>query len=381
MCGVIDIPVDPAERALRAGRVEDETAASPVDTERLERFADRMVTGLNEAATLLMLSIGHRTGLLDALGRVGPGSSTELAAAAELDERYVREWLHGLTVARIVEREDDGNFRLPAEHAALLTRRNAENLAVFTQYVAQMGAVEDKIVDCFRKGGGVPYSEFTRFHEIMAEDSGQTVLPALHDAILPLVPGLVDRLDEGIMAADLGCGRGLALLSMARRYPNSRFVGWDLSEEAIEYATGLARNESLDNVSFEVRDLSGFDQTAPGEVFDFVTTFDAVHDQADPGSLLKGIRRSLKPGGAYLMQDIHASSDVGGNMDHPVGALLYAVSLSHCMTVSLAQGGEGLGTMWGREKARELLGAAGFESIDVHQLEHDFQNDYWVMQV
>ncbi|MFW6201870.1 MAG: methyltransferase domain-containing protein [Gemmatimonadota bacterium] len=349
-----------------------------VDPDRLAAFEERVVGALNESALMLMVSIGHRTGLFDSMEDGEPVSSAELAERTGLQERYVREWLSALAVGRIVEVDGAGRFRLPAEHAALLTRSAEENAAVFAQYVAVMGAVEDDVVRCFREGGGVPYERYDRFHEVMAEDSGQTVLSALHDHILPLVPGLTERLASGIRVLDLGCGRGLALLDMAASYPASTFVGLDLSEEAIEYAREQAGARGLDNVRFEVRDTSDFDETAEPSAFDLVTTFDAIHDQARPAAVLRGIRRTLRPGGVYLMQDIHASSELGNNMDHPLGPFLYTISCMHCMTVSLAQGGEGLGTMWGRERALEMLERAGFDEVEVHRLEHDIQNDYYV---
>jgi len=124
--------------------------------------------------------------------------------------------------------------------------------------------------------------------------------------------------------------------------------------------------------------LSDFDVTAEPERFDFITTFDAIHDQARPLSVLRGIYRALKPDGVYLMQDIRASSHVHNNIAHPIGTFLYTISCMHCLTVSLAQGGEGLGAMWGEERALEYLQRAGFRSIETHQLPHDFQNNWYV---
>ncbi len=351
------------------------------DAEVAEGFGDRLLDMINAGSLCVMLSIGHRTGLLDIMGVREPSTSSEIADAAGLDERYVREWLGALVTGRVVDYDPEaGTYTLPPEHAALLTRDGAlGNVAAFTQYVPMMGIVEDDIIDCFHNGGGVPYERFGRFHEVMAEDSGQTVLPCLIDSILPLAPGLVGRLRDGIDVLDAGCGRGLALMTMAEEFPESRFTGYDLSEDAIGWAKTEAARRELDNISFEARDLSDFDQSADPEAFDFVTTFDAVHDQARPLALLGGIRRTLRPGGTYLMQDIHASSELQENLDHPAGPMLYAISTMHCMTVSLAQGGEGLGTMWGRQKARELLDAAGFGDVEIHRLEHDFQNDYYVI--
>lgn len=232
---------------------------------------------------------------------------------------------------------------------------------------------------CFRAGGGVPYERFPRFHEVMAEDSGQSVLSSLESHILPLVPGLIDRLASGIRMLDLGCGRGRILIRLAQQFPLSDFVGIDLSAEAIAYAQQEAERAGLHNVEFKVADLSDFDVTAEVEAFDIITTFDAIHDQAKPFNVLKGIHRALKPDGVYLMQDISGTSHVDQDMAHPIGTLLYTVSCMHCMTVSLAQGGEGLGAMWGEESTRDYLHRAGFRSVTTHHLPHDIQNNWYVI--
>ena len=351
------------------------------DRVKAEAFAARLLGALNNGALCLMVSVGHRTGLFDVMSTSSPATSEEIAARAGLNERYVREWLGAMVTGRVIDVEPTTlRFSLPAEHAAFLTRvAAADNMAVFAQYVSVMGSVEDDIVECFRKGGGVPYSRFTRFHEVMAEDSGQSVLSSLESHILPLVPGLTDRLAKGIRVLDAGCGRGRILNRLAALYPRSRFLGLDLSADAITYAREEASYAGLDNVEFAVADLTGFDRTAEHEAFDFVTTFDAVHDQARPLDVLKGIHRALKPGGVYLMQDINGTSHVDKDIDHPIGTFLYAVSCMHCMTVSLAQGGEGVGAMWGEEKTREYLLRAGFRTIATHRLAHDIQNNWYVV--
>lgn len=358
------------------------SAAPPIDSARAEAFAERVLDALNAGALAVMISVGHRTGLFDALAASGPATSHELAASAGLDERYVREWLGAMVTGRVVEVDPStGRHALPAEHARWLTRAAApDNLAVTAQYVPLLGTVEDAVVRCFREGGGVPYAAFPRFHEVMAEESDQTVVSALEHGILPLVDGLSARLEAGIDVLDLGCGRGHALLTLARRFPRSRFAGMDLSAEALAHGRARAQAAGLANVRFEERDLTTFDREAPEDAFDLVLTFDAVHDQADPAAMLRGVRRTLRPGGVYLMQDIAASSHQHENIDHPFGPLLYAMSTMHCMTVSLAQGGAGLGTMWGDETARALLGGAGFTAVECHRLDHDPVNAYYVVR-
>jgi SAM-dependent methyltransferase len=357
-------------------------ADSSFDRQKAEAFAGRLLEALNDGALCLMASIGHRTGLFDAMRDQPPHTSNEIASRAGLNERYVREWLGAMVTSRVVT-VDAGSllYQLPPEHAAYLTREaGANNLAAFTQYIPILGQVEDAIIECFRNGGGVPYEQYPRFHAVMAEDSGTSVLSSLESHILPLVPGLADRLARGIRGLDAGCGSGRILNRLAELFPNSRFVGMDLSKDAIRAAREEASAKGLNNVEFVAIDLSDFDQTAEPDSFDLATTFDAVHDQGQPLNLLKGIHRGLKSGGVYLMQDIRGSSFVHKNIDHPVGTFLYTASCLHCMTVSLAQGGEGLGAMWGEEKTREYLQRAGFQSIETHELAHDIQNNWYVVR-
>ena len=352
------------------------------DRAKAEAFAGELLSALNHGALCLMVSIGHRTGLFDALNALPPSTAAAIAEEAGLNERYVREWLGAMVTGGVVEVDPSaGTYRLPAEHAAYLTRSAAaDNMAVFTQYIAVLGGVEDEIVDCFFRGGGVPYERFPRFHAVMAEDSGQSVLSSLESHVLPLVPGLTGRLAEGIRVLDVGCGSGRIMNRMAELYPGSRFTGIDLSPDAIGKARDEAARKGLRNVEFVVRDLTGFDATAtPGE-YDLVTTFDAVHDQARPLDVLKGIHRALKDDGWYLMQDIRGSSRVHENIGHPIGTFLYAISTMHCMTVSLAQGGEGLGAMWGEETTRDYLRKAGFRHVQTHRLAHDIQNNWYVVR-
>ncbi|MBT4126694.1 MAG: methyltransferase domain-containing protein [Chloroflexi bacterium] len=347
------------------------------DDAKAEAFGDRLMDMLNLGSLALMTSIGHRTGLFDSMAGLAPSTSQQIADAAGLNERYVREWLGAMLTGGFVEYSADSKtYSLPAEHAALLTRdASPDNIAAFAQYIPLLGSVEDGIVDAFKNGGGVPYSGFPRFQEVMAEDSGQTVVPALLSHILPLGDGLVARLEAGIDVLDVGCGAGRALNIMAAEFPNSRFTGSDISEEGLGIGRAAASKNGLNNLKFEVGDATDLGYS---EEFDLITTFDAVHDQADPDAVLASIARALRNDGLYLMQDIKASSEVQNNVEHPAGPFLYTISTMHCMTVSLAVDGKGLGTMWGHELALEMLGDAGFANVEVKQLEHDFQNEYFL---
>jgi SAM-dependent methyltransferase len=338
-------------------------------------FAGRMLHMMNEAALALMVSVGHRTGLFDVMAGMPAATSADIASRASLDERYVREWLAVMTTGRIVEHDGAaGSYSLPAGHAAWLTRAaGMDNLAAGMQYIGLMALVEDQIVDCFARGGGVPYSAFPRFQEVMAEDSGAVRDATLIDVTLPLVPGLTGRLREGIEVADVGCGSGHAVNLMAAAFPRSRFTGFDFSDDGIAAARQEAQRKGLANASFEQRDAARLGEAAR---FDFITTFDAVHDQARPDLVLAGIAEALRPGGVYLCVDTNASSTLAENLGHPLGPFLYTVSCMHCMTVSLADGGMGLGTMWGEQTARTMLAEAGFTSVEAVHLDGDIVSAY-----
>ena len=352
-------------------------AAQELNQAKAAAFAEKMLGVLNGAALAIMTSIGHRTGLFDTLASLPPSTSKQIADAAGLNERYVREWLGAMVTGRVIDYDPvSGTYHLPPEHAASLTRAAAsENLAMFAQYIALMGNVEDRIVECFRNGGGVPYSAYPRFQQLMAEESNQTVAAALSDSILPLVPGLVEALNAGLEVLDVGCGRGHAVNVMAKAFPNSRFTGYDFSEEGIAAGQAEAQQMGLSNVHFAVKNVAALDE--PGR-YGLITAFDAIHDQAQPTKVLHGIANALRPDGTFLMQDIRASSHVEKNMEHPLAPFLYTASTMHCMTVSLALNGEGLGTMWGEEKAKQMLVEAGFRKVEVRQLPHDMQNSYYI---
>lgn len=347
------------------------------DAQAAERFTERFATMLDGGAVAVMVAIGHRVRLFDTMAKLPPATSATIAREAGLAERYVREWLACMVTGRIVTYDPlTTTYHLPAEHAAILTTdAPLGNFAVPARFVAQMGAVQDLVVDCLKTGRGTRYDEYPCFHEVMAEDSGQTVVAQLFDTLLPLAPGLVERLETGIDVLDAGCARGLALLAMAERFPESRFLGLDLCADAIADATADAHARGLANIVFETQDLSHYDVR---ERFDFVTSFDAVHDQKDPAGLVRTLYRALRPGGLYFMQDIAGSARLENNLDFPLASLLYAVSTMHCTPVSIGQGGPGLGTMWGWETAQACLEEAGFAKVTKHIMPHDPMNVWFV---
>jgi 2-polyprenyl-3-methyl-5-hydroxy-6-metoxy-1,4-benzoquinol methylase len=282
-----------------------------------------------------------------------------------------------MVTGHVVDHDPEAKtYHLPPEHAACLTRAaGADNVAQYMQWVSVMGGVECEVVDAFTHGRGVPYSAYRRFHEVMAEESALTVVAGLLDHIIPLQPGLTERLKEGIDVLDVGCGCGRAMNHLAAHFPKSRFVGYDFSEEAIRVAQKEASDEGLTNSRFSVQDAAAFPDT---NTYDLICTFDAVHDQAAPAAMLRNIARALKPDGVYLMQDIQGTSSHHGDIGHPIAPFIYTISCMHCMSVSLASGGPGLGAAWGKETALSMLADAGFTDVRVEELPHDFTNYYYI---
>jgi ubiquinone/menaquinone biosynthesis C-methylase UbiE len=209
----------------------------------------------------------------------------------------------------------------------------------------------------------------------MRNESTQTFDGTLIDRTLPLVPGLVEKLRAGIEVADVGCGAGHAINLMAQAFPASRFIGFDFAEDGIALARQEAQQMKLTNATFEVKDAAKLDVS---NRFDLITVFDAIYDQAQPATVLEAIYNALKPGATFLCVDVAADSNLEGNLEHPLGPMLYTVSTMHCMTVSLAYGGVGLGTVWGEQKALEMLGEAGFKNVAVERVEGDIFNNYYI---
>jgi 2-polyprenyl-3-methyl-5-hydroxy-6-metoxy-1,4-benzoquinol methylase len=352
-------------------------AVSATDMERAEEFGGRMVGTVGGAMLTLAISVGHRTGLYDSLAKLEPATSEEIAERTGLQERYVREWLATQLTGGIVEHDAAaGTWRLPPEHALSLTRAaGANNLGVLAGAVARFGEVEDDVVEAFRAGGGVPWSKLVRIQEWQNELSRLTF--AELGPLLELVPGLVERLRQGIDVVDIGSGRGHASLRLADAYPASSVVGIDQAPKSIAFARAEAGRLGLQNVRYEVRDAA---EVEPG-AFDFALALDVIHDLAHPYGTLRAIRTALRPGGALLMAEHALSDKPEENVGHPFAAALYTVSLFHCMAASLSEHGEGLGLAWGEQPIRAALSDAGFASVELHTLAGDPLNAYYVAYV
>ncbi len=351
---------------------ETRTEAETADPQAV---AERVIGILNDGSICILAGIGHELGLFETLAGLPPATSVQIADAAGLDERYVREWLGGMVTGGFIGFVPaDGTYYIRPDHAPFLTGTGPDNLARVMRYIPLLGEVTPKVVERFRTGGGLSYDDYPGFHDLQAADSASVNDASLIDTIVPLT-GVVDRLEAGITVADLGCGEGHAINLLARTYPRSTFVGYDFSEDALAPARAEATDWGLTNARFEALDVARLDEEA---TYDLVLTFDAIHDQAHPAKVLANVRRALRPDGTYLMVDINAQSNLEDNVALPWASFLYTVSTLHCMSVSLGQGGDGLGTVWGVQTAERMLREAGFSDVVVHDLEEDPFNAYFV---
>jgi len=355
-----------------------------------DAFSERMLKILNYGALNLALAIGYRTGLLDAMDVFEiPQTAESISEKTRLSPRYIEEWLGVMVTGEIVElsRTPGGEnlYYLPQHCGDVLTRRAGNaNLGVYTQEMPLLtGSAMEAVIRGFKTGAGVSYDNYSKFQEFMSQLADAKHVQVLVDRFLPAVDDgrLVGRLQAGIRVCDLGCAQGVALMLMAKAFPRSRFVGIDISTDAIAIARNEARRQQLDNLDFMVLDAALLpDRLELKESFDYVTAFDAIHDQTRPQDVLHGIYHMLVADGLFSMVDIAAQSNLADNLDHPMGPFLYTVSLMHCMPVGLVDGGAGLGMMWGREKAVEMLKNAGFQKVQVLEMPDDPFNLHFFCQ-
>lgn len=331
-----------------------------MDRAKIEAFLERFVGMAAGATTIGLLAIADRSGLTGHLGDNGGGTAAEIAAAADLNERYVQEILSGLAAAGVIEYEPDTEtFHLPPEHGLFLSDPSSPYF---------MGGWLDMIPSVFRQidgiataavhGGGVGFEEFG-IEIIKGIDRGNAPSQSafLTSKWLPEVPGLVSRLEQGIRVADVGCGSGTVARLIAEEYPNSKVFGYDASERSI--AVARSRADGIENLEFHTYSIKEI-PSEPG--FDLVTAFDVIHDLVDPLGSLEHIRDTLRPDGSFLMMEPNVSSNLEDNL-HDLGTLFYGISVMHCMTQSLAKDGEGLGAAWGRQQTERYAREAGFSSF------------------
>lgn len=350
--------------------------SKPVSEEAVHAFAEKVCNDTIGTVVVGLATIGDRLGLFRALADGGPATSGELATRTGISERYAREWLAGMASAGYLTHESaHSRFALPPEHAPALIQ---EGHPLFFSGVQQeiMGcfAVIDRIAESFKTGGGVPLAAYPdsmfagidRFTSAWFEN-------LLVQQWIPAVPDVRAKLQRGCRLADVGTGRGRALVKLAEAYPSSTFVGYDAHGPSVVQARANLEAAGVQaRVDVREQDVVG----GLGERYDVITTFDVIHDAVDPIGVLRAIRAGLEPDGTYLCLEINSVHRVADE-PNPIGALLYGFSVLLCMTSSLAEGGAGLGTLGvDEEKLTELGREAGFSRVRALPLENPFNTLY-----
>jgi len=237
-----------------------------------------------------------------------------------------------------------------------------------------MADVLDELTRVFRDGGGVPFSAYNgNLWDGMERFTNSWFENLLVQEWIPEMPDVASKLENGARVADVGCGRGRALIKLASTYPGSEFVGFDIFPPTVERARSNAKSAGVeDRVRFEALDVSD----GLPEKFDIITTFDVIHDAPDPLGMLRTIRSALNDDGAYVCLDINCSDKLEEN-EGPLGSMFHGFSVMYCMTTSLSLNGAGLGTLGFHEhKVEELSHEAGFSSVRKLPLENPFNNIY-----
>jgi SAM-dependent methyltransferase len=350
------------------------------DETKANAFLDKVFKDISGTYTSLMCCIGDRLDLFKKLEAEGPLTITELSKIAGINERYSKEWLNVMACAGYLGYDPPTQqYRLPPDYAPVLTEEGGPMFASGL-YQSLFGEIKnmEKLIEVFKKGGGIPLKDFDENEFVGTERTTASWFEnLLLQEWIPVVPGVKSKLEKGAIAADVGCGRGRAIIKLAKAFPNSRFVGFDKFEPGLDHARAQSVSAGVsDRVSFKQLDVSeGFPQE---DKFDLITTFDVIHDMVDPRSALRAIRQALKPDGTYLWLEINSKDRLEDNYG-AMGALFYGWSIMYCMTTSLAEGGEGLGTLGMPPSiVKKYCDEAGFSDVRKLPLDNPFNILYEV---
>jgi SAM-dependent methyltransferase len=349
-----------------------------LDQAKVDKFVGKVLGDTSATLVTLLAAIGDRLGLFKELARSGPVTSADFASRTGINERYAREWLGGMATAGYIAYDAaTQRFNLPPEHMPALSHEGGPFFfGGVHEMLPALAGVIDQVSESFRRGGGVAQSAYgPHFWDGMERFTMGWFENLLTQQWIPAMPDVQAKLESGALVADVGCGRGRALIKMAQAFPKSRYVGYDVFGPSVDRAMVNAKTAGVgDRVSFHQLDAS----LALPEQYDVVATFDVVHDAADPRGLLRSIRSALRPDGIYVCLDINCSDKLEENAG-PLGAMFHGFSVLYCMTTSLANGGVGLGTVGLHEpKVRELCTEAGFSVVRRVPMENPFNSLYEV---
>jgi len=330
------------------------------DSSKLDAFLGKMVGDMGAAMSAALVVIGDKLGLYKALAEGGPATSAELAGRTETTERYVREWLAAQAAADYVIYDPaSGRYSLSPEQAMVFAdEAGPAFMAGGFEILSAAFRDEPKVTQAFRTGAGVGWHE----HDTCLFRGTERFFRPGYNANLvsswiPALDGVEARLLEGAKVADVGCGHGASTILMAEAYPKSRFFGFDYHQPSIERAREHAKAEGVaDRAEFAVASAKDL----PGEAYDLICIFDALHDMGDPVGAAARIRDALTPDGTWLLVEPFANDELTENLN-PIGRIFYSASTMFCTPASLSQEvGLGLGAQAGEKRLKDVVTQAGF---------------------
>lgn len=346
--------------------------------QKIEELAFRVVGDMGGSFAMALGYIGDHLGLFTALKHCSPATSQELADKTGLNERYVREWLRAMVASEYLDYDVDSERYVITDEQAFVLANEDSPLFVGGAFQLTTPTVFNvpRIVTAFREGGGIPYDEIGVEVPCAIERFFKPgYLNSLVNEWLAAVPGLTQKLEAGAEIADVGCGRGQSTVTMGMAFPKSRIVAIDYHEGSIEAARQLAQANGVENIEFIAAPA---EQLPQGRSFDLICTFDCIHDMVDPAATVRAVRQALAPDGVHLWSEPNASHNAHENRN-PVGKAFHGISPLHCMTVSLAHGGAGLGSVIGEQGVRNLAKEAGYDTCDKLDIANPF-NQFFALR-
>jgi 2-polyprenyl-3-methyl-5-hydroxy-6-metoxy-1,4-benzoquinol methylase len=353
--------------------------------QQIGELVERFFMGGVAAIEMVAVHLGSRLGLYDALAEKGPCTSTQLAAAAGIDERYAREWLEQQATAELLEIDDAGatadrrRYTLPPATAQVV--QNEESLAYLAPiggFLVSVGSIFPELLAAYRTGAGVPFADYgtelrdmqgafnrPAFSQLLAGEWLANGAPDVHARLQASPPARV---------LDVGCGYGWSTVALARAYPNAQIVGVDVDEPSIDEARRHAKDAGVDDrITFTVG--HGAD-AALGDGFDVAFIFEAVHDMGRPVEVLRQVRNAIGDGGTLIVMDENVAEEFGA-IGHPVERFMYGASVLHCLPVGMAeQPSAATGTVMRPSTMRSYATEAGFGRFEILPIEHDFFRFY-----
>ena len=345
-------------------------AAMMQPNEKTQGFLGQVLGSVAGAMMMRLCAMGDELGLFKELAKNGPATSEQLAARTGLNERYLREWIYGVAATGALEFDKTSReVSICDEYIPVLADETGPLFqgALFRQMTGLLKPYPH-ILEAFRNGGGVDYSEYDAdWWDGLERSTCVRYRNLLVSQWLPEMPDVAEKLAQGGRFADFGCGAGGSTIELAKAFPDATFFGFDLYAPNIDKARANAEAEGVgDRVTFEVADLA----KQPDASYDVVSTLDVIHDMADPMAGLKSLRRVVKDDGIFVLMEIACEEDPADNVG-PMAVVKLGASIHFCMTTSLAQGGLGLGTVGLPEgKVREFTKEAGFSSVRRLPIEH-----------